>query len=65
MVENELLESLINLIMNKKRFANVRNSEYGITLENSEYYKDKLFSETGWYLIYKPDGTSYCSNLSN
>lgn len=65
MIENELLESLINFLSTKKRFVNVRNTDYGITLENSELYKDKIFSETGWYLIYKSDGTSFCSNLSN
>ena len=65
MIENEHLESLKKFLLTKKRVANIRNIDYGITLENSEIYKDKIFSETGWYLIFKADGTSYCSNLSN
>ena len=65
MIDNKLFESLVNFLLTKKRFANIRNIDYGITLENSEEYKDKLFSETGWYLIFRSDGTSHCSNLSN
>ena len=42
-----------------------KNTDYGIIHENSEAYKEKIFAETGWYLIFKSDGTSYCSNLLN
>ena len=36
MIENEHLESLKKFLLTKKRVANIRNIDYGITLENSE-----------------------------